>query len=112
MQATAYAPEDTELLIGGSLNLPHVFDSFGSMMGVSVVGGGMASMTATDQSSGRALFENQIAALEAKHGFKFKEQLLPALGGEVAVSMPLNGMFPNIAGANSNPAADAQRGPV
>ncbi|MEJ7708712.1 MAG: hypothetical protein WKF84_02380 [Pyrinomonadaceae bacterium] len=112
MEAPVYAPGDTELLIGGSIDMPRVFELMAPMMGFrsemgSVTEGG------GDGSGGANEFETQIAAIEKKYDYQVREQLLASLGSEVAASVPLSEFVTRGSGAASaKPQAEKQLGPI
>ncbi|MET0650850.1 MAG: DUF3352 domain-containing protein [Pyrinomonadaceae bacterium] len=92
-ETAAVAPADAEVFVAGSLDWTQVYNSTIGAASVSP----MSLLTAGNtEDGGEANAERQptvdetIAAVEKLFGFKFKEDLLPALGNEVAISLPLN----------------------
>lgn len=91
--APSVLPADTNLLITASLDLPKMYDAALAALeraqpdGVIV---GTRALPATDSQPLNAGI--QIAALEKLFGFKIKDELLAALGNEVAISMPAEWM--------------------
>ena len=84
LQAPSVLPSDTELLIAASLDMPQIYE------------GVVRSMT--DQTTSYRRNANQpfdgvpvapFAQFEKRLGLKIKEDLLPLLGNEIAVSIPV-----------------------
>lgn len=90
----AVAPADAELFVAGSLDWMQIYNS--TVGAASVNAGGLLTGAADSETAGepeserRPTVDETIAAVEKLFGFKFREDLLPALGSEVAISMPLN----------------------
>jgi hypothetical protein len=91
--AASVAPADSELFFAASLDWTQVYNS---TIGAAALNSGMMNASWGDESDGAdkgerpPTAEQSIAAAEKLFGFKFKEDLLPALGNEVAFSMPLD----------------------
>ena len=92
-ETAAVAPADAELFVAGSLDWTQVWNS---TLGAAAVNP-MSVLTAVDDEGrleGRderqPTVDESIAAAEKLFGFKIREDLLPALGNEVAVSLPLD----------------------
>ena len=96
LAAATLLPGETELLIGASLDMPKIFDEFLKM---SAVAGPDAQHT-----SDGAIVNAQVAALEKQFGFKVREELLPALGSEIAISLPLHEWFSSSQNATASSA--------
>jgi len=93
-ETASVAPADADLFIAGSLDWTQIYNSAVGAASVSP-----ESLAATfrgegSEETGRAepqpTVDETIAAVEKLFGFKFKEDLLPALGNEVAISLPLD----------------------
>jgi hypothetical protein len=94
-ETASVAPADAELFVAGSLDWTQIYNS---TLGAASVN--PAALTASfgggEEGGGEEKAERQptadetVAAVEKLFGFKFKEDLLPALGNEVAISLPLN----------------------
>jgi hypothetical protein len=88
------APADAELFVAGSLDWTHVYNS--TLGAASVNPAGLLTGGAIADEGGEGKREPEptpgetMAAVEKLFGFKFKEDLLPSLGNEVAFSMPLD----------------------
>jgi hypothetical protein len=88
------APADAELFVAGSLDWTQVYTQ---TLGAAAVNPAALTASFGGGDEGGAKAEHQptadetIAAVEKLFGFKFKDDLLPALGNEVAVSLPLDG---------------------
>ncbi|HEX8294374.1 MAG TPA: DUF3352 domain-containing protein, partial [Pyrinomonadaceae bacterium] len=91
-ETAAVAPADAELYVAGSLDWAQVYNQTlgaAALTPIMVKGdNGQGDYTETKAEHQPAADET-IAAVEKLFGFKFKEDLLPALGNEVAFSMPL-----------------------
>lgn len=98
MGAPAHAPENTDLLIGASLDLPATLGALFDMRAFVTTRAGDESPTPPS------------VDLETKYGFK-KDDLTAALSGEVAVSVPLSAIFSAPRGAVATTNA-GQNGPV
>jgi hypothetical protein len=94
-ETAAVAPADAELFVVGSLDWTQVYNQ--TLGAASVNPAALAASFGGEEGGGEGKAEPQptadevVAAVEKLFGFKFKEDLLPALGNEVAVSLPLNG---------------------
>jgi hypothetical protein len=91
-ETAAVAPADAELFIAGSLDWTQIYNS--TLGSASVNPAALAAAYGGDEGDSKAerqpTVDETIAAVEKLFGFKFKEDLLPALGNEVAISVPLN----------------------
>jgi hypothetical protein len=92
-ETAAVAPADAELYIAGSLDWTQVYNQ---TLGAAALSPVMVSHTfpegdgeGSEKARQQPTVDETIAAVEKLFGFKFKEDLLPALGNEVAVSVPL-----------------------
>jgi hypothetical protein len=91
-ETAAVAPADAELFVAGSLDWAQVYTQ---TLGAAAVNPAALAASFGGVDEGDAPAERQptvdetVAAVEKLFGFKFKEDLLPALGNEVAVSLPL-----------------------
>jgi hypothetical protein len=93
-RAAEVAPSDAELFFAGSLDWEQVYNSTlgAAALNPAALMGGMSDGDGDDAAKAeRPLSADEaMKAVEKIFGFKFKEELLPALGHEVAFSMPLN----------------------
>ena len=95
-EAAAFAPDDAELFVSGSLDWTHVYNS--TLGAASVNPAGLMAMVNAggEDGDGESKAERQpsadevVTSIEKLFGFKFREDLLPSLGNEVALSMPLD----------------------
>ncbi|MBV8857262.1 MAG: hypothetical protein JOZ96_01245 [Acidobacteria bacterium] len=91
-ETAAVAPADAELFVAGSLDWTQVYTQ---TLGAAAVNPAALAASFGGGDEGDAKAEHQptvdetVAAVEKLFGFKFKDDLLPALGNEVAVSLPL-----------------------
>ena len=91
-ETAAVAPADAELFVAGSLDWTQIYNS---TLGAASVNPAALAASFGGGEEGESKAEPQptadetVAAVEKLFGFTFKEDLLPALGNEVAVSLPL-----------------------
>ncbi|HEX8499805.1 MAG TPA: hypothetical protein VF659_04370 [Pyrinomonadaceae bacterium] len=124
-ESAAVAPADAELFVAGSLNWEHVYNSTLGAASVNPAGLMAAvNMRGDDPEDGEKAerepsADETIAAVEKLFGFKFKEELLPSLGNEVALSMPLDARDfgigsrgPRAGAPEEEKERDAEAGPV
>ena len=84
-EAASVAPADTDVLISASLDLPQMYDYVASMFKLfDAAASGMSGRTKGANSS----FDAQLGAFEKSGGFRIKEDLLAALGNEMAIAVP------------------------
>jgi Protein of unknown function (DUF3352) len=84
-EAASVAPADTDVLISASLDLPQMYDYVASMLKLlDAAANGMSVRTKGANSS----FDAQLGAFEKTGGFRIKEDLLAALGNEMAIAVP------------------------
>lgn len=84
-EASSVLPADTELLITASLDYPQIYDGFAkTMMGQYESAVRDAKVPIKDIQP-----QSPFAAYEARLGIKIKEDLLPLLGHEIAISVPM-----------------------
>ncbi|HYG11412.1 MAG TPA: hypothetical protein VD835_15805 [Pyrinomonadaceae bacterium] len=83
--APAVLPADTNVFVSVSLDLPQTYDYLASLMKI-------ADLAAT-QENGKGGFGDQLAAFEKTNNFRIREELLTALGNEIAIGMPGNEFF-------------------
>ena len=98
LESPSILPSDTEFLVAASLDAPQIYEGL-----VKTVNDQNARFQKT--SRGRApqvAPEAPFASLEKKLGVKIKEELLPVLGNELAVSVPVN-LLGEIPGIQSGP---------
>lgn len=111
-ETAAVAPADAELFVAGSLDWTQVYNQ---TLGAAALSPLMASGPTYDGDDTEKKAEHQptvdetIAAVEKLFGFKFKEDLLPALGNEVAISLPLSTGDFRLAGLGGGEEKKAER---
>lgn len=93
-EAASVAPDDSDIFFVGSLDWQQIYTN---TLGTASLNPQLTRAmwedgegTETSGSGKQPAPEETIAAVEKLFGFKFKEDLLPSLGNEVAVSVPLN----------------------
>ncbi len=97
-EASSILPADTELLLTASLDYPQMYDALTkNLMREYEISVRSAPPPVKDYQP-----ESPFAAYEAKLGIKIKDDLLPLLGNEIALSLPLKAL--GLASAESSPA--------
>jgi hypothetical protein len=81
-EAPAVLPADTDIFVTVSLDLPQMYDYLASMMKI-------IDLAATS-SDGKGGFAEQLTTFEKTNNFRIKEELIAALGNEIAMGMPSN----------------------
>lgn len=84
-EAPNILPADTEMLLAFSLDLPHIYNILAKPHQRPIVVSGETRPETSEYQPGFASIEKQL-------NIKIKDDLLPLLGSEVAVSFPLTGM--------------------
>ncbi|HEV7905656.1 MAG TPA: hypothetical protein VGO96_17580 [Pyrinomonadaceae bacterium] len=79
-EAPAVLPSDTDIFLTVSLDLPQMYDYLASMMKI-------IDLTAKSD-EGKGGFEEQLTTFEKTNNFRIKEELLAALGNEIAIGLP------------------------
>ncbi|HEX8072678.1 MAG TPA: hypothetical protein VF546_22210 [Pyrinomonadaceae bacterium] len=83
-EAANVVPADTDVLLSASLDLPQMYDYVASMLKLLDLGAdGTGARKEGDES-----FEGQLGAFEKASGFRLKDDLIAALGNEIAVAVP------------------------
>jgi len=93
-ETASVAPADAELFVAGSLDWTQIYNQTLGAASVNPAGlmngGTIAEIAGEAEAERQPSVDETVAAVEKLFGFKFKEDLLPALGNEVAVSLPLS----------------------
>lgn len=116
LAAANYMPSDAEIFVSGSLDIPRIFGEFYPALGnVSPSQGGPKTASGARgrrrQPEVSNTFEARVAAFEKKRRVKIREELLPAVGNEVALALPARAFSGQ--GAPAAPEqATAQIGPM
>jgi len=105
-EASAVLPADTDIFVSVSLDLPQMYDYLASLMKIADLAGA--------QEDGKGGFGEQLTAFEKTNNFRIREELLAALGNEIAVGTTGSQLFGGRAprgrgGASSAPPAS---GPI
>ncbi|HLL15673.1 MAG TPA: DUF3352 domain-containing protein [Pyrinomonadaceae bacterium] len=105
-EASAVLPADTDIFVSVSLDLPQMYDYLASLMKIADLAGA--------QEDGKGGFGEQLTAFEKTNNFRIREDLLAALGNEIAVGVPPNGFFGMrpLPRSDGDPAAPPPSGPV
>ena len=102
--ASNYLPADTDIFVSGSLNPARIYDEVYPTLS----DGGAPPNNRNAARGGRGgrgqagvnpTFGARAAAFEKKRGVKIKDELIPALGSEIAVALPLSLFSAPTAGA-------------
>lgn len=98
-EAPAVLPAATDIFLTASLDLPQMYDYLASMLKI------LDLTAASGEEKGG--FAEQLISFEKMHNFRIKEDLLAALGNEIAIGLPARfiGMRP---GRESKPEANAE----
>jgi hypothetical protein len=96
-QSTSILPADTELLVMMSLDLDQIYASMISTPDAHILASSIESENAAQTTS-------PFSAIEKVLGIKVKDDLLPLLGNEIVLSMPVKEFSPNSGGASPDPA--------
>jgi hypothetical protein len=93
-EAASYVPADTEIFLNASLDLSQMMDSIFRMGSSFNLMSAAAAGPPQQSSRGNSQpVQDQLAAFEKQNKFKVKEDLLAALGSEVAIALPAS-LFP------------------
>jgi hypothetical protein len=84
-EAPAVLPADTNIFLTVSLDLPQMYDYLASLMKI-------ADLAAASE-DGKGGFGEQLTAFEKTNNFRIREELIAALGNEIAVGLPFSGIF-------------------
>ncbi len=84
-EAPNILPSDTEMLLTLSLDLPHIYNILAKPQQLPIAPTGGTRPETSEYQPG-------FAAIEKRLNVKIKDELLPLLGSEVAVSFPLTGL--------------------
>jgi hypothetical protein len=91
--SSSVAPADAELFVAGSLDWERIYNSTlgaASVNPMSVVASWGGEGEGEEAKERQPSADEVVASIEKLFGFKFKEDLLPSLGNEVSLSMPLD----------------------
>jgi hypothetical protein len=84
-EATAVMPASMDIFLSVSLDLPQMYDYVASLMKIADL------LPAQEEGNGK--FAEQLTAFEKANNFRIREDLLAALGNEIAVGLPGNQFF-------------------
>jgi hypothetical protein len=104
-EATAVLPADTDIFLSVSLDLPQMYDYLASLMKI-------ADLAAPEEGGQKSGFGEQLTAFEKTNNFRIREELLAALGNEIAVGMPGNQFFGSRGARSSSGGGDAAAPPL
>jgi hypothetical protein len=93
-EASSVLPADADIFVSASLDLPQMYDYVASVFRIF----DMAAQASGEQDK-QGLFESQVTAFEKENKFRIKEDLLNALGNEIAVCLPADFLGVRRAGA-------------
>jgi hypothetical protein len=100
-EAASVLPAETDILVSASLDLPQMYDYVASMFKLFDL-----AASAPDKPG---VFDSQVGAFEREYKFRIKEDLLAALGNEIAVGLP--GEFLGVRGVRPERKAEAKDSP-
>lgn len=101
-EASAVLPADTDIFLSVSLDLPQMYDYLASLMKIADLAGA--------QEDGKGGFGEQLTAFEKTNNFRIREDLLAALGNEIAVGATGSPLFGSRAARSRG--ADASASPL
>ncbi len=107
LASASYLPDDTDIVIAGSLDLPQMYVTSQGTFGIF----GTPPEPVSRNHRRPDTFESRVAAFEKKHKIKIKEEVLPAFGSEVTIALPAK-MFLGLSAARSPAPQQPERGPV
>ncbi|HEX8456892.1 MAG TPA: hypothetical protein VF656_06330 [Pyrinomonadaceae bacterium] len=84
--AATVLPDDTDILLSVSLDLPQMYDYVASLMKI-------ADLVPASDEKEKSSFGDQLATFERANNFRIREELIAALGNEIAVGLPGNQLF-------------------
>lgn len=96
-EAPAVLPADTDIFVSASLDLPQMYDYLASMMKI-------IDLAAANE-EGKGGLADQLTSFEKTNNFRIKEELLAALGNEIALSLPGNFIGSRSGGRTRDPDA-------
>ncbi len=102
-EAPAVLPANTDIFLSVSLDLPQMYDYVASMMKLAEF--------LPAQEDGKNKFGEQLTAFEKTNNFRIREELIAALGNEIAVGMSGRQFFGSRAGTRPDGAAPPS-GPI
>ncbi|MCA1630047.1 MAG: DUF3352 domain-containing protein, partial [Acidobacteria bacterium] len=82
-EAASVVPADADIFAAASLDLPQMYDYVASVFKIFDL-----AAAAAGEEGKQGLFESQISAFEKDNKFRIREDLLGALGNEIAIVMP------------------------
>jgi hypothetical protein len=82
-EAAGVVPADADIFVAASLDLPQMYDYVASVFKIFDLAAG-----ASGEQDKQGLFESQISAFEKDNKFRIREDLLSALGNEIALVLP------------------------
>lgn len=83
-EAAMVVPADTDVFVSASLDLPQMYDYVASALKLL----DFAASSTQEQKGGQDSFDAQINTFEKASGFRIKDDLIGALGNEIAVAAP------------------------
>ena len=106
-EAPSVLPAETDIFVSASLDLPQMYDYLASMMKILDLA---ASTQGEAGKEGGGGFADQLTNFEKTNNFRIREELLAALGNEIAVGLP--GQFLGMFSGRQRAAEDATTPPL
>ncbi|HLL73380.1 MAG TPA: hypothetical protein VK363_18215 [Pyrinomonadaceae bacterium] len=105
-EAPSVLPAETDIFVSASLDLSQMYDYLASMMKIL----DLAASTSGEAGKEGGGFADQLTNFEKTNNFRIKEELLAALGNEIAVGLP--GQFLGMFSGRTRAAEDAATPPL
>jgi hypothetical protein len=86
-EASRVLPAETDIFVSASLDLPQMYDQVASLMKIADLVG------VQGDGNGKGGFGEQLTTFEKTNNFRIREELLAALGNEIAIGMPRSQIF-------------------
>ncbi|HEY0100520.1 MAG TPA: DUF3352 domain-containing protein [Pyrinomonadaceae bacterium] len=102
-EAPGVLPAETDIFLTMSLDLPQMYDYLASMMKI-------LDLAATASGEGKGGLAEQLTSFEKTNNFRIKEELLAALGNEIAIGLP--SQFLGVRSGKTKSADDASDAPA
>ncbi len=106
--AAGVVPADTDVFVSASLDLPQMYDYVSSMLKLL----DFAASAGSEQKGAKDSFEAQMGTFEKNSGFRIKDDLIAALGNEIAVAAPAQWLGVRRGGSGRQSASQPAHGPV
>ncbi len=107
-EAANVVPADTDVFVSASLDLPQMYDYVSSMLKLL----DFAASAGGQQKGANDSFGSQIGTFEKHSGFRIKDDLIAALGNEIAVAAPAQWLGVRRGGSIRSAGEQKAHGPI